>query len=71
MMRVSQNANRLPKTTETRPPAIAGRFSDSGRPEASTSRQTTSTVSATAAGTARARRRWRKICGYMTSRSEK
>ena len=71
MIRVSQKANRLPKTTETRPPATAGRFSDSGWPEASTSSQTTSTVSATAAGTARASRRWRKTWGYMTSSSEK
>src|SRR5215213_8608877 len=71
MIRVSQSANRLPKPTETSPPAIAGRLSDSGWPEASTSRQTTSMVSATAAATASARRRWRKICGYMTSSSEK
>jgi hypothetical protein len=63
MMRVIQNANRLPKTTETRPPAIAGAFSDSGRPESRTSRQTTSRVRATDAGMARDRRRWRKICG--------
>ena len=71
MIRVSQSANRLPNTTETSPPAIAPRFSDSGWPEASTSRQTTSMVSAIAAGTASGRRRWRKICGYMTSSSEK
>jgi hypothetical protein len=55
MMRVIQKANR--------PPAIAGAFSDSGRPESRTSRQTTSRVRATDAGMAMDRRRWRKICG--------
>jgi hypothetical protein len=71
MMRVSHRANRLPKTTETRPPAIAGRFSDRGWPEARISRQTTSTVRVTAAGMARGRRRKRKTWGYRTSSREK
>ena len=71
MIRVIQSANRLPNTTESRPPTIAPGFSHSGRPEASTSRQTTATLRAIDAGMARERRRWRKICGYSTSSSEK
>jgi hypothetical protein len=57
MMRVSQSANRLPKATEIRPPTIAPQFSDSGRPDASTSTQTTAMLRATAAGMARGRAR--------------
>jgi hypothetical protein len=71
MIRVIQSANRLPNTTESRPLATAPGFSHSGRPEASTSRQTTATLRAIDAGMAQDRRRWRKICGYSTSSSEK
>jgi hypothetical protein len=71
MIRVIQSASRVPNTTESRPPPTASRFSDSGRPEASTSRHTTATLRTTAAGMARARRRWRKTRGYSTSSSEK
>jgi hypothetical protein len=42
-----------------------------GRPDARISRQTTSMVSATAAGMARGRRRYRKTWGYRTSSREK
>ncbi|HEX2374761.1 MAG TPA: hypothetical protein VHO93_12345 [Actinomycetota bacterium] len=47
----------MPNTTEISPPTIAPQFSDSGRPDTSTSRQTTATVRVTAAGTARDMRR--------------
>jgi hypothetical protein len=71
MIRVIQSANRDPNTTESRPPTIAPGFSDSGRPVVRASRQTTARLRATEASTARDRRRWRKICGYSTSSSEK
>jgi hypothetical protein len=59
MMRVIQMANRLPNTTDTRPPTIAPGFSHSGRPEASTSRQTTAPLRAIDVGMASGSRRWR------------
>jgi hypothetical protein len=71
MMRVIQIENRVPNSTDSRPPPTAPQFSDRGLPEDSTSRQTTTTLNATAAGTARARRSWLKICGYRPSSSEK
>ena len=71
MMRVIQMVNRVPNSSDSSPPPIAPGFSDRGRPDSSTSRQTTTTVSATAPR--RAGRRWssRKICGYRPSSSEK
>jgi hypothetical protein len=71
MMRVIQIANRVPNSTDSRPPPTADQFSERGRPDSSTSRQTTTTVSAIATGTARAGRSRRKICGYRASSSEK
>jgi hypothetical protein len=71
MMRVIQSASRVPNTTDSSPPMIGPSLSASGRPELSTSRQTTRMLRATAAGTARLRHRCRKTCGYRPSRSEK
>jgi len=71
MMRVIQIANRVPNSSDSRPPPTADQFSESGWPDSSTSRQTTTTVSATAPGIACRRRSRRKICGYRASSSEK